>query len=149
MSGDARRDREEIAELMHRYAWMVDERRWELMDEVFAPGATLDYTSTGGEKGPYRETLAWLDRALAPWPQNLHHITNLSLELAGDAASARTAFFAPMGRERPDGSHEVVTTVGYYEDRLVRTPRGWRIAERVCRQKLRLGVLPEGYEIPR
>jgi len=149
MTSDRQRDREEISELLHRYAWMVDERRWELMDEVFAPGATLDYTSTGGEKGPYRETLAWLDRALAPWPLNLHHITNVSVELAGDAAQARSAFFAPMGRERPDGSHEVITTVGYYLDRLVRTPRGWRIAERVCRQKLRLGALPEGYEIPR
>jgi SnoaL-like protein len=149
MTGEPRRDRDEIAELMHRYAWMVDERRWELADQVFAEGATLDYTSTGGQKGPYRETLAWLDRALAPWPLNLHHITNLSVELAGDAASARTAFFAPMGRERPDGSHDVITTVGYYLDRLVRTPRGWRIAERVCQQKLRIGALPEGYEIPR
>ena len=149
MAGEVRRDREEIEELVHRYAWMVDERRWDLMDEVFAEGATLDYTSTGGQKGPYRETLEWLDRALAPWPLNLHHITNLSVELAGDVARVRTAFFAPMGRERPDGSHEVLTTVGYYLDRLVRTPRGWRIAERVCQQKLRIGSLPEGYEIPR
>src|SRR5215831_5122932 len=65
MTSDRQRDRDEISELLHRYAWMVDERRWELMDEVFAPGATLDYTSTGGEKGPYRETLAWLDRERA------------------------------------------------------------------------------------
>src|SRR5262249_33916234 len=45
---DRRRDREQIGELMLRYAWMVDERRWEMMDEVFAEGATIDYTSTGG-----------------------------------------------------------------------------------------------------
>ena len=150
MAGEARRDREEIEELVHRYAWMVDERRWELMDEVFAEGATIDYTSTGGQKGPYRETLAWLERGLAPWPLNLHHITNLAiLELTGDAARIRTALFAPMGRELPDGTHEVLTTVGYYLDRLVRTPMGWRIAERVCQQKLRIGSLPPGYEIPR
>ena len=149
MTGEARPDREEIAELMHRYAWMVDERRWELMDEVFAEGATLDYTSTGGEKGPYRETLAWLGRALASWPLNLHHITNLSVEFTGDGARARTAFFAPMGRVRPDGSQEVITTVGYYFDRLEQTPRGWRIAERLCQQKLQIGALPTGYEIPR
>ena len=142
-------EREAIAELVHRYAWMVDERRWELMDEVFAEGATLDYSSTGGDKGPYRETLAWLGRALAPWPLNLHHITNLSIELEGDGARVRTAFFAPMGRVKPEGTHEVLTTVGYYFDRLVRTPRGWRIAERVCQQKLQIGALPTGYEIPR
>lgn len=142
-------DRHEIEELMHRYAFMVDRREWSLMDAVFAPGAIIDYESTGGIKGPYRETLAWLDRALAPWPLNLHCISNLQLELAGDTARSRCAFLAPMGRARADGSHEVITNAGHYEDRLVRTPAGWRIAERSCRQILRIGELPPGYVIPR
>jgi hypothetical protein len=43
-------------QLLNRYAWMVDRKHWDLMDEVFAPGATIDYTSSGGVKGGYRET---------------------------------------------------------------------------------------------
>ena len=74
-------DRLEIQDLMHRYARMVDFREWDLMDRVFAPDARIDYRSTGGQEGPYREVLAWLDRALAPWPINLHHITNLVVDI--------------------------------------------------------------------
>ena len=32
-----------IEQLLYRYAWMVDRRKWDLMDEVFAEGGTIDY----------------------------------------------------------------------------------------------------------
>ena len=119
------------------------------MDSVFAPGATIDYTSTGGRKGPYRETLEWLDRALSPWPTNLHFITNLQVEVSGDRARSRCYFLAPMARAKPDGTQEVITNAGYYLDALVRTPDGWRISERVCQQTVMIGQLPAGYQIPK
>ncbi len=149
MTADTREDREQIEALLYRYAWMVDRRDWQLMDEVFAEGATVDYTSTGGQKGPYRETLGWLARALEPWPANLHFISNLHVEIHGDRARSRCYFLAPMGRPRPDGSQEVITTAGLYLDELVRTPAGWRIAKRDCQQSVTLGQLPTGYEIPK
>ena len=148
MAADARQDREEIEQLLYRYAWMVDRRDWELMDEVFAEGGSVDYTSTGGQQGPYRETLRWLARALEPWPANLHFITNLRVEIHGDRANSRCYFLAPMARFLPDGSQEVVTTAGLYLDELVRTPAGWRIAKRDCQQSVTLGQLPAGYAIP-
>lgn len=141
-------DRHEIEQLLYRYAWMVDRREWALMDSVFATDATIDYTSTGGRKGPFRETLAWLDRALAPWPINLHYISNVCITLGGDAATARCMFLAPMGRKRPDGSQEVITNGGYYHDTLQRTAEGWRIRERLCEQLTMIGQLPAGYLIP-
>ena len=149
MTADARQDREEIEQLLYRYAWMVDRRDWQLMDDVFAEGATVDYTSTGGQKGAYRETLRWLARALEPWPANLHFITNLQLEIHGDRARSRCYFLAPMARHLPDGSQQVITTAGLYLDELVRTPAGWRIAKRDCQQSVTLGQLPAGYAIPR
>ena len=48
MSDDRRDDRYEIEQLLYRYAWMADQRKWELMDTVFGPGATIDYTSKIG-----------------------------------------------------------------------------------------------------
>lgn len=144
----ALRDRIEIEELMHRYARMVDRRRWELMDQVFAPGATIDYKSTGGQAGPYREVLGWLDRALAPWPLNLHFISNLEVELQGDRGHSTCYFNAPMGRPESDGTQTILTNAGYYEDDLSRTPAGWRIARRHCQQTLTIGRLPAGYVIP-
>jgi 3-phenylpropionate/cinnamic acid dioxygenase small subunit len=143
-------DRVEIGDLLSRYARMVDDRDWDLMDEVFAPGATLDYTSTGGKSGPYRETLEWLARALEPWPLNLHFISNVEIEfgLDGDSARSRCYFQAPMGRASEGGGQLVISNAGRYEDDLVRTPDGWRIASRVCQQTIMIGQLPEGYVIP-
>ena len=147
-AGDAPDDWRAIERLLYLYAWMVDQRKWELMDSVFAVDATIDYTSTGGRKGPYRPTLEWLDRALKPWPINLHHITNVSIEVDGDRAVSRCYFSAPMGRKSPDGSQEVITNAGFYLDNLIRTARGWRIRERLCHQTLMVGQLPAGYTIP-
>jgi len=149
MTSSAFEDRYEIEQILYRYAWMVDRREWGLMDRVFTPDATVDYTSTGGEKGPYRATLAWLDRALAGWPINLHAISNVVIEFDGDTATSRCMFLAPMGRPGPGGAQEVITNAGYYHDRLVRTRDGWRIRERVCEQIAMIGQLPPGYLIPR
>lgn len=144
------KDRLEIQELMYRYAEMVDKRDWKQMDQVFALEATIDYTSTGGHAGPFRETLAWLDRALESWPINLHIISNLIIEFDRDpdSASSRCYFHAPMARDSGDGPQYVITNAGHYEDRLMRDRAGWRIVERVCHQTLMQGSLPEGYRIP-
>ena len=103
-------DRYEIEQLLYRYAWMADKRKWELMDSVFAPEATVDYTSTGGKKGPYRPTLEWLHRALEGWPVNLHFTSNICIEIDGDRANCRCMFLAPMARQRADGSQAVSYT---------------------------------------
>jgi 3-phenylpropionate/cinnamic acid dioxygenase small subunit len=142
-------DRKEIEELLYRYAWMVDKRKWELMDDVFAPGATIDYTSTGGVKGLYRETLEWLNRALAGWPLNLHVISNIVVDFSGDIAQSRCMFMAPMGRLKDDGSQDVILNGGHYYDTLQKTAEGWRISERICEQNIMMGQLPPGYQIPK
>ena len=141
-------DRIEIQELLHLYAEMVDRREWTKMDRIFALEATIDYTSTGGQKGPFRETLAWLDRALESWPINLHVVSNLIIEFDGDTAHTRCYYHAPMGRSTPDGHQFVITNGGRYVDKMIRTADGWRIVERVCEQTVMQGALPEGYEIP-
>ena len=148
MNRDELLDRAEIQELMNRYAWMVDMKKWEMIDEVFTSDATVDYVSSGGQAGPYKETLGWLARALAPWPMNLHYLSNLHIEFDGDTATSRCYFNAPMGRDEPDGSQTIMTNAGWYEDRLRRTPDGWRIVDRICKQTMMIGGLPEGYEIP-
>ena len=137
-----------IQDRLFLYAEMVDRREWKHMDEVFAPDATLDYKTSGGIEGPYRSTLEWLSRALAPWPLNLHHVSNVRIQLRSDRARSSCYFHAPMGRVEQDGSQLVLTNGGYYHDDFVRTDAGWRIQSRVCEQTMMVGHLPEGYEIP-
>lgn len=140
-------DRLAIHDLLNRYAQMVDGREWQLFEQVFIEDAQLDYTSSGGVKGDARTVMAWLNRALAPWPINLHCISNVQIRFEGERAHCRSAFHAPMAQGEMGAQH-VITNAGYYEDVLLRTPAGWRITERVCRQTLMQGALPEGYEIP-
>jgi 3-phenylpropionate/cinnamic acid dioxygenase small subunit len=140
-------DERDIRATLVAYTKMVDQRDWDRMDEIFAPGASLDYRSSGGQAGPYRETLGWLARALDPWPLNLHLIGNHEIEIDGDRAKSSCYFLAPMGRNEPDGRQIMTTNAGSYHDELVRTPDGWRIQARVCEQTILTG-LPEDYVIP-
>jgi len=138
-----------IEQLLYRYAWMVDRRKWELMDEVFSADGTIDYASTGGPGAmPYRAALEWLDRALKPWPLNLHHITNIAVEVDGDRGQSRCYFTAPMGRPGKGGGQDVITNAGFYLDTLVRTQQGWRIAARFCDMTIQIGSMPSDYTIP-
>lgn len=144
-------DRLAIQELLYRYARMVDFRQWQLFDEVFAKDATCDYVSSGGIRGAAREVMDWLDRALAPWPTNIHAVTNLEIEFDPGREGAKTTcyFVAPMARGEMGRDQLVITNSGLYVDRLRKTREGWRIVEREMRMTIMQGALPEGYVIPR
>jgi len=142
-------DRTAIAELLARYADMVDRRDWPRMTRIFALEATIDFRPSGGPFGPFREMLAWLDRALDSWPNALHMITNVIVELDGDRATSRCYYHMPIGREEQQGAQVTITSSGRFTDRLMRTADGWRIVARVAEQVVREGRLPEGYSLPR
>lgn len=142
-------DRIEIQDLLVRYTSAIDGKDWALLDTCFTKDAHLDYTSAGGIAGDYPKVRAWLEAALAPFPMTVHYITNSVVELAGDAAKARTAVFNPMGFQNQDGTLHHFNVGAYYNDRLVRTPDGWRIRERIEQSVFMDGDLPAGLEIPR
>lgn len=142
-------DRLEIQELLARYADLVDRRDWTRMDRIFALEATVDFRDAGGPHGPFREMMAWLDRALDSWPNNLHLVTNVIVELDGDRATSSCYYHVPIGREAHDGRQYTLTESGRFLDRLIRTVDGWRIVARVCQPVVREGRLPDGYTVPR
>lgn len=142
-------DTAEIEQVLYRYAWMVDQRKWNLKDDVFAPGGTIDYATTGGPGATeYSKALAWLDEALTDWPINLHHITNITVDIDGDSAKSRCYFTAPMGRKEQDGSSTFITNAGYYLDDLRKIDGKWLITKRYCDMTVQIGTLPEGHSIP-
>lgn len=125
-------DRAEIHDLVVRYGWAIDTKDWELLDTVFTPDAFVDYSSNpGGVKGPYPEVRAWLARMLSPFPVTQHLMTNVDVTLAGDSATARTMVVNPQGAATRAGPLHWFWVGGRYDDDLVRTPDGWRIARRV------------------
>ncbi|MDJ0785872.1 MAG: nuclear transport factor 2 family protein [Myxococcota bacterium] len=141
-------DRIEIGDLLTRYTVAIDTKDWGLLDTCFVPDAKLDYTQTGGIEGEYPVVREWLEKALSVFPVTVHYISNSTVELDGDAASARTYVINPMGFQNPDGSMHMFTVGGYYVDKLVRTEDGWRIRERLEESAFMDGTLPEALQIP-
>ena len=123
-------DRMEISDLLSRYSHAIDFRDWDALDDVFTPDAAIDYAETGGAKGSYAEIKAWLPGALERFPRYQHMIATTKLDLEGDSARARTVLFNPMVYKGEGGAEQVFFIGLWYRDRLVRTDKGWRIAER-------------------
>jgi hypothetical protein len=59
-----------------------------------------------------------------------HMVATTRLILDGDSATSRTILFNPMTLRPETGPDQVFFMGLWYRDRLVRTPHGWRIAER-------------------
>jgi len=123
-------DRLEIQDLLARYSYAIDERNWDGLDAVFTPDAVIDYTETGGARGSVAQIKAWLPVALERFPKFQHMVATTKLELEGDKARSRTCLFNPMVYRAEDGAESVFFIGLWYRDTLVRTPDGWRIAER-------------------
>jgi hypothetical protein len=131
-------DRFEIDELLTRYAQAIDDRAFDLLDSVFTPDAHVDYTSAGGIAGDYAAIKAWLTDVLGLFPAYQHLVGNRRVVLDGDTATAVSMFHNPMAMA--DGT--LFFCGGEYHDRLVRTPDGWRIAERVERTAYATAAIP-------
>jgi 3-phenylpropionate/cinnamic acid dioxygenase small subunit len=142
-------DRLEIERLIVKYAWAIDEKDWDALDTVFLPDAYLDYSSNpGGAAGPYGEIRSWLEKSLAPFPVTQHLVTNIDVTLDGDRATARTMVYNPMGAATRDGPLHYFFLGGRYDDELVRTNEGWRIAKRVETLLWFQGSLPKELIVP-
>ena len=137
-------DRIEIDDLLIRYTVAIDTKDWELLDTVFTPDAVVDYTTSGGIKGDYPDVRAWLAKALALFKMTQHLISNSVVRVDGDTATARTMVFNPMGTDNGKGGLDLFYVGAWYDDKLVRTPEGWRIAERFEEQAFLDGALPRG-----
>jgi 3-phenylpropionate/cinnamic acid dioxygenase small subunit len=141
-------DRLEINDLLTRYTVAIDTKDWKLLDTCFTSDAHVDYTQSGGTKGAYPEVRAWLEKALSVFPVTVHYISNSTVSLEADRATARTYVWNPMGFQNPDGSMHMFRVGAYYVDKLVRTDAGWRIAERIEEQAFLDGELPKALQIP-
>jgi hypothetical protein len=131
VSADAARgllDRQELAELCVQYTTALDTKDWALLRSCFV--ADPVFVHPGGQLVGFDEILARTSAALTPLTRTQHVLGNIVASVDGDTAQASCYFHAQHVRIGvPDG--ELYVIAGRYDDRLVRTPSGWRIAERV------------------
>lgn len=124
-------DRIEISDLAVIYADAIDRGDWDALDDVFTPDALIDYTATGGIRGSLVEIKTFLSEVMGMFTSYQHLTGPVKIDLAGDTATGRAICHNPMTITGPDGVGTTMLIGLWYVDRYVRTPAGWRIAERV------------------
>jgi uncharacterized protein (TIGR02246 family) len=121
-----REDRQDISELLVRYATGIDRRDWPLFRTVFTDDCELDYGEIGAWNGVDAVT-EFMEQVHAMAGHTLHRLSNQAIAVDGDKAAARTYVDALiMTGDNTTG----VNGIGFYDDEIVRTPDGWRIARR-------------------
>lgn len=128
-----RDDRQDISELLVRYATGIDRRDWPLFRTVFTDDCQLDYGEIGTWSG-VDAVADFMEKVHALAGHTLHRLTNQAITLHGDTATARTYIDdLIMAGDNSSG----VNAIGFYDDDIVRTPAGWRIARR-CYTQVRI-----------
>jgi hypothetical protein len=141
-------DRLAILDLMHWYGVAIDAHDWDLFRSLFTPDAVLDYTDSGALRAGLDETIEFFSPGVEGFAGMHHANANHVCEIDGDTARALTYFTAVHAAVDGKGGEVLMTIGGTYRDKLVRTPGGWRIAERVERGTWMSGDFPEGYQGP-
>lgn len=138
-------DHVEIGQVIQRYGRALDEKRFDQLETVFAPGAQLHYTMPDGSTNdaPLDHWLKIFPAFMKPFYWTSHLFSQPIVELAGDAAETRCRLIAVHVQEKKDGERSLWTVYGSYRDRMERMPDGWRIALRHFR-----GVHTEGSMLP-
>lgn len=126
MSDRRREDEHDIERVLVRYATGIDRRDWELFRTCFTDDVRADYEGLE----PWHsadEITAFMAERHADMGHTMHRLSNLAIEVDGDTATARTYVDAVLMAS--DGQTGL-NPRGFYDDELVRTPDGWRIAHR-------------------
>jgi uncharacterized protein (TIGR02246 family) len=118
--------RQEVADVLVRYATGIDRRDWALLRSCFTDDCDADYGDIGHWHGA-DEITAWMEQAHAACGPTLHRITNQTVARHGDVLAARSYVDAiVMGADNATG----VRAIGCYDDELERSGDGWQIARR-------------------
>jgi ketosteroid isomerase-like protein len=124
-------DREDIIDLAVRYAWSLDSKDVDGLRDVFTPDATA--MLRGVECRGVDQIIARIGGSILRLDCTQHLISNHQVVVDGDTATHRCQLQSQHVRAAAEGGSNFIVG-GYYEDRLVRTPDGWRITHRLMQQ---------------
>jgi hypothetical protein len=124
-------DRQAVIDVTIAYTWALDTKDLDGLRSVFLPTATavLRGVSCDGADA----IIARISGALARLDASQHLIGNHQVTIAGDRATCRCQLQSQHVKRGTDGGDNLIIG-GIYEDELIRTEDGWRIAHRVMRQ---------------
>ncbi|MCK0176023.1 nuclear transport factor 2 family protein [Mycolicibacterium sp. F2034L] len=121
-----REDRQDITDVLLRYATGIDRRDWALFRTVFTEDCVMEYGEIGTWNG-VDAVAEFMEQSHGMAGHTLHRLSNVTITVTGDSATARTYVDALI--LAPDNTSGV-NAVGFYDDDLVRTDAGWRVRHR-------------------
>lgn len=123
-------DRQDITDVVNRFAIGIDRRDWPLFRTAFTEGCHVRMGDYGTFDGVDAIT-AFEESSHEHAGLTLHRMTNHAITVDGDRATARTYVDAWITGATDDSG---INAIGFYDDELVRTDLGWRISRRVFTQ---------------
>jgi ketosteroid isomerase-like protein len=127
-------DVQAITALLHEYGRLLDDGDLERVAALFTRAEVRSTRDDRVRRGAsevrelYDPVILYDDGT----PRTLHQLTNVSVEVAGDTATARTYF--TVLQVTGQGLHPILA--GEYRDRFARAGGAWHITERVFDPKL-------------
>ncbi len=129
MSTTPTEDRALIIELLNAYSFALLDRNWDAWLETFTPDGHADYTTAGGIAGTPAQAAEWLQNTFGMFDVTSSQASNAIVTFTGnDSASVRSMY--KMVMRIPGDTPTYMEANGWYQDKVVRTKDGWRIADR-------------------
>ena len=118
--------REDVGDVILRYARGVDRRDWDLVRSCFADDAAVEGSRFSG---PIDEYLAMLRPGVEAFPTTMHFMGNQLAEIDGERASTETYAIAHHFADAEGREERIVMGVRYLDD-LERRDGRWVIVHR-------------------
>jgi 3-phenylpropionate/cinnamic acid dioxygenase small subunit len=121
-------DRFEIMDLLTAYAAAIDQKDLSALDRIFSEDARIDFSRAGGPHADVETIKRFLQENLGNLPRQ-HLISNFQIKIYGDHADVRCLCHNPL--ELPPDGKEIMLWGLWYNDKCIRTNKGWRIKEKI------------------
>ncbi|NKR93905.1 DUF4440 domain-containing protein [Rhodococcus hoagii] len=123
-------DKQEITEVLYRYARAVDRKDFDRVADCYFPDAIDNH---GGYIGTVAGLIEDMKSRHATIDSSLHYVTNVLIDLDGDTADVESYCLCYL-RQAPavaGGPQSRATVKCRYVDRFERRDGQWRIADRI------------------
>lgn len=117
---------QDVANVLVRYATAIDRKDWTLFRTCFTEDCHADYGDIGVWEG-VDAVADYMTRTHPEPARTLHRISNVTVSRDGDGATSRAYVDVIFIRGEAGAG---VRAAGVYDDELVDTADGWKIARR-------------------
>jgi len=123
-------DKQEITEVLYRYARAVDRKDFDRVADCYFPDAIDNH---GGYIGTVDGLIEDMKSRHATIDSSLHYVTNVLIDLDGDTANVESycLCYLRQAPQVPGGPQSRATVKCRYVDRFERRDGQWRIADRI------------------